>query len=136
MRRLSVSSLVLLVLFSFGCDKQSSDYSDYFCEPESNQIDIRIDSLSFERISPEVSGVSYLGYSGIQGGSLFFADRLFASLYQFDKNGDLEGVRIRKGNGPHEVPIIMYCIFGPRKSLMGKFVNRQILTAQVMATST
>ena len=34
------------------------------------------------------------------------------------------------------IPLIMYCIFGPRKSLMGKFVNRQILTAQVMATST
>ena len=67
MKRTSFCSLALLVLFSFGCDKQSSDYSDYFCEPESNQIDIRIDSLSFERISPEVSGVSYLGYSGIQG---------------------------------------------------------------------
>lgn len=113
MKRTSFCSLALLVLFSFGCDKQSSDYSDYFCEPESNQIDIRIDSLSFERISPEVSGVSYLGYSGIQGGSLFFADRLFASLYQFDKNGDLEGVRIRKGNGPHEVPTSRfeaYCV--------------------------
>ncbi|MBO6247747.1 MAG: hypothetical protein J6N54_02920 [Bacteroidales bacterium] len=113
MRRTSFCSLVLLVFFSFSCNRHSSDYSDFFCEPESNKIDVRIDSLNLERISPEVSGISYLGYSGIQGGRLFFADRLFGNLYQFDKNGIIEGVKIRKGNGPHEVPmnrIEAYCV--------------------------
>ena len=86
-----------------GCVAQD-DYSVYFCEPESNLVDIKYDSLVLERFVPEVYGVSYVGYSGLSGDKLYFADHLYANLYRFDADVKFEDVVIRRGNGPHEIP--------------------------------
>lgn len=111
--RPSVWALMVFSLISSCKGGCVDEYSSFFCVPSDNQVCLTIDSLSLECIQPEVSGISYVGYSDIFGDHLYFADRLFASLYQFDKNGLFEKVVIRNGNGPHEIPISRfegYCI--------------------------
>jgi len=94
---------VALTLMLAGCGEQD-DYSVFFREPESNLVDIKYESLDLERLVPEAPGISYVGYSGLSGDKLYFADYLNACLYRFSKDGKFGDVVIRYGNGPHEVP--------------------------------
>ena len=92
-------ALICLAFILISCQDKKDDTSRFFCDPENNYIDIRIDSLALECIRPEVAGLSYVGFSGIRGDKLFFADALFSCLHQFDKDLDYQGLHIQYGNG-------------------------------------
>ena len=111
MNKTAILYIALALLFA-GCVAQD-DYSVYFCEPESNLVDIKYDGLVLERFVPEVSGISYVGFSAISGDGLFWADALFGNLNQFDKEGNYHNTVIHYGNGPHEIPVNRleaYCV--------------------------
>lgn len=99
------SCLLLSFILIQGCADKNSEFSGFFCNPENNTIDITVDSLKLECIRPIIPGCSYIGYSGIFENSLFFADALFSTLFQFDRNGEYINAVIRNGNGPHEIPV-------------------------------
>lgn len=106
-------ALTCLALILISCINKNDNSSGFFCAPKNNDIDLRVDSLALECIRPEVAGLSYVGFSGIRGDKLFFADALFSCLHQFDKDLDYQGLHIQYGNGPHEIPVSRfeaYCV--------------------------
>lgn len=105
--------LVLFVVILCGCVGRNDSFSGFFCDPENNYIDLSIDSLELECLLPNVSGISYVGFSAISGDGLFWADALFGNLNQFDKEGNYLNTVIHYGNGPHEIPVNRleaYCV--------------------------
>lgn len=104
--------LFCALLISAGCGRKY-DKSAFFCAPENNDVKVTVESLELERMRPQVSELSYVGYSGLCGDKLYFADGLSAKLYQFDRNGNCLDTVLRFGNGPHEIPvkhIEAYCV--------------------------
>ncbi|MBQ9172521.1 MAG: DUF4221 family protein [Bacteroidales bacterium] len=95
---------LLLPFILSSCKDKSTDTQDYFCKPKDNSVKISIEKLSIEELDIEPINVSYIGYSGISGEKLYFADKLFGTLYQFDKDGQCDGPKIMFGNGPSELP--------------------------------
>lgn len=113
-----IKLLIIFLVFLFcGCTERKDSFSGFFCNPENNYIDLTVDSLELECLCPVISGFSYVGYSGISENNLYFADALFANLYQFDKDGNYLNSVIRYGNGPHEIPVNRlqaYCVSSER----------------------
>ena len=104
--------LFCALLISAGCGRKY-DKSAFFCAPENNDVKVTVESLELELMRPQVSELSYVGYSGLCGDKLYFADGLSAKLYQFDRNGNCLDTVLRYGNGPHEIPvkhIEAYCV--------------------------
>ncbi|MBQ8069319.1 MAG: DUF4221 family protein [Bacteroidales bacterium] len=108
--RYTVYSIGFIFLFAgtFSCNsgKRLVTDNDFFCLPQDNEVNIEVDRLVIEELLPNISNTSYIGYSAINSGSLFFADHLFGTLTQFDKEGLSLGPKILQGNGPSELPTI------------------------------
>lgn len=102
--RLLAEVLVILSFFLSSCKENGNEKDTFFCKPTNNKVDISINNLSFEELDVNPDNTSYVGFSGIYGNKLFFADRLFSTLYQFDATGKCEGAKILHGNGPSEIP--------------------------------
>ncbi len=111
--KLPLFLIIIVILTVSGCSGQEKEYAQFFCFPENNGEEITVYGLDLECIHPDVTGISYVGYSGIKGDNIYFADCIFSRLYQFNKEGGFEKIAIHKGNGPHEIPtnrIEGYCI--------------------------
>lgn len=99
-----VSLLVLAVVAACASNGEGS-YDSFFGEPANNEVDMKVDSIIFEKIPlPEIN-TSYSGYSEIYDDKLFFADALFSYVYEFDRDGHLVGRHLGYGQSSNELPI-------------------------------
>ncbi len=98
--------LVVLAAVAAACaSKGGGSYDSFFGAPVKNKVNIKVDSITFEKISLPVINTSYSGFSGIFGEKIFFTDALFSNLYEFDKGGHLLGRHLGYGQSSEELPI-------------------------------
>lgn len=98
--------LAVLAAVAAACaSKGGGSYDSFFGAPVKNKVNIKVDSITFEKIPlPEIN-TSYSGFSGIFGEKIFFTDALFSYLYEFDKDGHLLGRHLGYGQSSAELPI-------------------------------
>lgn len=100
-----VVSLLVLAVVAACASKGGGSYDSFFGAPVKNKVNIKVDSITFEKIPlPEIN-TSYSGFSGIFGEKIFFTDALFSYLYEFDKDGHLLGRHLGYGQSSAELPI-------------------------------
>ena len=104
MRYLSILCLLLTVCSS-GCGKKKMEHASFFTQPSQNRKNIVVKSITLDTIPVVLPNTSYMGYSEMMNGKIYFADTYFCWVYEFDKNMQLVARRLGQGRGPREIPI-------------------------------
>lgn len=95
-----VSFLIMLALFSCS-DGEKKGFADIV--PDSDRTGIRYDSINIERIVLDSVYCSYYGFSGISpAGHIYYYDRHFGYIYEFDSEGKCLSRHLGIGRSNHE----------------------------------
>lgn len=94
--------LFCLSLIALSCSR--NDKAVWMTCPQTDS-DITIEKIDIQKTILDSVYTSYSGYSGLFGDKLYFYDKFFAYLYQFDIDGKLAGKKLGLGRGPGEIPI-------------------------------
>lgn len=88
-----------------GCNKKKTSYTSFFVEPMKNEMNICIQSIVLDTMYSENINTSFVGFGGIYEDQIFFADKYFCWLYEFDRNLNLIDRKLGQGRGPTELTI-------------------------------
>ena len=92
--------LIMLALFSCS-DGEKKGFADIV--PDSDRTGIRYDSINIERIVLDSVYCSYYGFSGISpAGHIYYYDRHFGYIYEFDSEGKCLSRHLGIGRSNHE----------------------------------
>lgn len=98
----SVSILITIIIFSLaGCNNNKS--KNYFIAPVNNNRNVIYDSIKLDTISFQSIESSYIGFIRIVSNSIYFIDKRFGWIFEFDDKGGLQNRYLGIGNGPSEL---------------------------------
>ena len=73
--------LVVLAAVAAACaSKGGGSYDSFFGAPVKNKVNIKVDSITFEKISLPVINTSYSGFSALLSGEILPQSKLLESL--------------------------------------------------------
>lgn len=109
MKKLLLLFIVYLTFYSCTKNKENIEsnaqqYYDVRSMESSNNtnsiIDIKIDTINIDNTIP----TSFVGDFWVHNKAIYFSDKYFNYVFEFDLNGELSNTFLGKGNGPKEIP--------------------------------
>lgn len=104
MNRLCIAIIVALSVAVSGCGKKK-DHASFFAPPTTTGQNIILDSIAVDSIDVVVPNSSYAGFDNMHGDRIFFADKYFCWVYEFDKDGRQVARHVGQGRAPHEISL-------------------------------
>lgn len=99
-----IKTIILVFLFTsvLSCrNGEQKGFADIV--PDSDRIEIRYDSINIERIVLDSVYCSYYGFSGISpAGYIYYYDRYFGYIYEFDSEGKCQSRHLGIGRSNQE----------------------------------
>lgn len=106
MKKLLMCAMVLLMFWVSGCGGKKGDYASFFVEPQGETpANTIVSQLVLDTLQIDAPGSSYVGFSGMHGDKIYFADQYLCRVFEYDKDLRLLSQHMRQGRGPQEIPL-------------------------------